>query len=337
MPEISAVPRFGVFVPQINTTPTAMIATAQAAERSGFDSFWVMDHLYAPGAPPLDVPESWTLLTAIAAGTSTIRLGHLVGCNPLRHPAVLAKMAATLDQISAGRLDLGLGWGSVEDEFAMFGIDAGTRRERAERLAETIEILESMFTGRRFDYMGKHFRLRGASGLPVPAQGRIPIHIGGGGRTLTMPLVAEHADWWNCVAAARERMHELAPLRGTARISAQYPVGLVHPGDEPAQVRAKLLRRMPESSWGTALIGTPGQLAEQLRVEWSRGVELFIIRFHDHAPPRTLELFAAEVAAPLRAAIATESDCSPNPPEVCIVGEQDIVWETREQPGQDTV
>ncbi|WP_330255116.1 LLM class flavin-dependent oxidoreductase [Nocardia sp. NBC_00565] len=300
MPEIPAVPQFGVFVPQINTTAAAVIATAQAAEQSGFDSFWVMDHLYAPGAPPLDVPESWILLTAIAAATSTIRLGHLVGANPFRHPSVLAKMAATLDQISGGRLDLGLGWGSVEDEFAMFGIEAGTRRERSERLAETIEILELMFTGRRFDYAGKHFRLRGAWGLPVPPQGRIPIHIGGGGRMLTMPLVAEHADWWNCVAAARGRMPELAPLRGTARISAQYPVGLVHPGEDPAEVRTKLLRRMPESSWGTPLIGTPDQLVEQLLVEWSRGVELFIIRFHDHAPPRTLELFGAKIAAPLR-------------------------------------
>ncbi|WP_040830888.1 LLM class flavin-dependent oxidoreductase [Nocardia jiangxiensis] len=299
-------PQFGVFVPQLNTTPDAVIATARAAERTGFDSFWVMDHLYGPGAPPVDVPESWILLTAVATATSSIRLGHLVGCAPLRHPALLAKMAATLDQISRGRLDLGLGWGSVEEEFDRFGIGAGSRRERAQRLAETLEILELMFTGERFDYVGKHFQLRNAWGLPVAKQDRIPIHIGGGGPTLTMPLVAEHADWWNCVAGARERMDELAPLRGDARISAQYPVGLVHPGDDPEEVRAKLLRRMPESAWGPAVVGTSKKLLAYFTGERARGVELFILRFHDHAPARTLELFAAEVATPLRRAAAAE-------------------------------
>lgn len=298
------IPQFGVFLPQFNTSPDAVIATARTAEDAGFDSFWLMDHLYAPAAPPVDVPESWILLTAIAAATSTIRLGHLVGCTPLRHPAVLAKMAATLDRISGGRLDLGLGWGSVEEEFDRFGIEAGSPRVRSQRLAETLEILELMFTGERFDYAGKHFRLQDAWGLPVPAQNRIPIHIGGGGPTLTMPLVAEYADWWNCVARARERMDRLAPLRGGARISAQYPVGLVHSGDDPEAVRAKLLRRMPESAWGPPVIGTPAELVDYFAGEAARGVELFILRFHDHAPVRTLELFAAQVAAPLRRAAA---------------------------------
>jgi alkanesulfonate monooxygenase SsuD/methylene tetrahydromethanopterin reductase-like flavin-dependent oxidoreductase (luciferase family) len=89
-------------------------------------------------------------------------------------------MAATVDHISGGRFDLGLGWGSAEDEFERFGVAIGSRRERAEALGETIEIFRLMCAGEPFDYDGKHFRLRGAYGLPIPVQERIPVHIGGG-------------------------------------------------------------------------------------------------------------------------------------------------------------
>jgi len=293
-------PSFGVFVPQMASDAASVVATARSAEENGFDSFWIMDHLYAAGAPQMDVLESWILLSTIAANTSTIRLGQLVGCNPFRHPAVVAKMAATLDHVSNGRLDLGLGWGSIEEEFAKFGFEVGSRRERAERLAETIEILRLMFSGEAFDYAGKHFKLENAWGLPRPVQPTIPIHIGGAGKQLTMPLVAEYADWWNCTANARANFTELAPLRGSARISVQYPVGLVHPGDDPEEVLAKTRRRMPASGWGEPVVGTAEQLLAQLAADQDRGVELFILRFHDRAAARTLELFGREVAEPLR-------------------------------------
>ncbi|MBM7368859.1 LLM class flavin-dependent oxidoreductase [Gordonia hydrophobica] len=291
--------RFGLFMPQIGCSATEMIAAARNAEKAGFDSLWIMDHLYAPGAPQFDTLESWTLLSAIAASTSSIRLGHLVGCNPFRHPSLLAKMAATVDQLSGGRLDLGLGWGSVEEEFGIFGFEVGTRRERAEQLGETIEILRKMFTGEPFDYTGTHFRLSGAYGRPTPVRGTIPIHIGGAGKQLTMPLVAEHAQWWNCVASARSRFDELAPLRGAARISVQYPVGVVVDESSRSKVAERTARRMPESGWGEPLIGTLDELAEKFESEAERGVELAIVRFHDRADPDTLDRFGREVIAPL--------------------------------------
>lgn len=292
--------RFGIFMPQLGVSAAEMIAAARNAEEAGFDSFWIMDHLYAPGAPQFDTLESWTLLSAIAASTSTIRLGHLVGCNPFRHPSLLAKMAATVDQISGGRLELGLGWGSVDDEFGMFGFDVGTRRERAEQLGETIDILRMMFLGEPFEYSGKHFQLSGAYGLPTPVRGTIPIHIGGAGKQLTMPLVAEHADWWNCVAAARPRFDELAPLRGTAKISVQYPVGVVVEEESRAKVAERAARRMPESGWGPTLIETPGELAATFASEAERGVELAIVRFHDRADPDTMDVFGRGVISVLR-------------------------------------
>lgn len=292
--------QFGVFVPQFRFDVSDMRARAVAAEDAGFDSFWLMDHLYAPGGKPTASLESWTLLTALAADTSTIRLGHLVGCNPLRHPALLAKMAATVDIVSGGRLDLGLGWGSVEAEFDMFGIPVGSRRERAEALGETVEIFRKMCAGEPFDYDGRHFRLRGAYGLPVPVQSRIPVHIGGGGKQLTMPLVAEHADWWNCVGSARHRIDELAALRGRARISAQYAVGFAHSAEQIPDVTTATARRMPERSWGAPLIGTADMLIDQLYAERERGVELFVLRFHDFAGPETLESFGREVIAKMQ-------------------------------------
>ncbi|CAM3212849.1 alkanesulfonate monooxygenase SsuD/methylene tetrahydromethanopterin reductase-like flavin-dependent oxidoreductase (luciferase family) [Williamsia muralis] len=291
--------RFGIFMPQLGVSATEMIAAARNAEEAGFDSFWIMDHLYAPGTPQFDTLESWTLLSAIAASTSTIHLGHLVGCNPFRHPSLLAKMAATVDQISGGRLELGLGWGSVEDEFGMFGFDVGSRRDRAEQLGETIEIVRKMFSGESFDYTGKHFRLAGAYGRPTPVRGTIPIHIGGAGKQLTMPLVAEHADWWNCVASARSSFDELAPLRGDAKISVQYPVGVVVDERSRAKVAERTARRMPESGWGAPLIGTPEELAATFESEADRGVELAIVRFHDRADPDTIDRFGRDVISAL--------------------------------------
>lgn len=291
--------QFGVFVPQFRIDFDGMRTRAMAAEDAGFDSFWLMDHLYSPGGKPTDSLESWTLLTALAGATSTIRLGHLVGCNPLRHPALLAKMAATVDNISGGRIELGLGWGSVEAEFDMFGIPVGSRRERAEALGETLAIFRKMCAGEPFDYDGRHFRLRGAYGLPVPVQRRIPIHIGGGGKQLTMPLVAEHADWWNCLGSARHRIDELAPLRGRARISAQYAVGFAHDIEQLPEVVATTARRMPEQSWGAPIVGTADMLIDQLNAERERGVELFVLRFHDFAEPETLERFGRDVIAQL--------------------------------------
>jgi alkanesulfonate monooxygenase SsuD/methylene tetrahydromethanopterin reductase-like flavin-dependent oxidoreductase (luciferase family) len=291
-----------VFVPQFGMDLRAVYRLAEAAEESGFESFWVFDHLYTPGAPPIDTFEGWTLLTAVAGVTTTIRLGLLVGCNPLRPPALLAKMAATFDQISGGRLELGIGWGSAEDEFGRFGVPVGSRRVRSEQLDETLEILALMFTGEQFDYAGRHFQLQGAWGLPVPIQEHIPVHIGGGGRTLTMPLVAKHADWWNCVGGARVRLDELKALRGSARISAQYPVVLLREEEDRESAAALCARRMPAAGWGEPLIGTPAELIDEIGAEMDRGVELFTLRFHDRTEPATLRRFGAEVIAPLRAA-----------------------------------
>src|SRR5690349_11866106 len=188
-----------------------------AAETAGFDSVWLMDHFVAPMAPDVDTYEGWTVATALASRTSRIRIGHLVLCDPFRHPALLAKIAATFDVVSNGRLDLGIGWGSVADELRMFGFGPEPAATRAAKLRETLEILDLMFAGEPFDYDGTHFTLRRAQGRPVPVQSHVPIHIGGGGPRLTMPLVRDFADWWNCPGYALTRLDDLRALAGNAR------------------------------------------------------------------------------------------------------------------------
>jgi alkanesulfonate monooxygenase SsuD/methylene tetrahydromethanopterin reductase-like flavin-dependent oxidoreductase (luciferase family) len=265
----------------------------RVAEELGYHSIWLMDHLAAPAAPEHDTLEGWTLAAALAASTATIRLGHLVTANPFRHPALLAKMAATVDVISAGRLELGLGWGSVEEELVTFGYSAAAPRVRAAQLGEAIEVIELMFTGEPFDFDGDHFHLKGAVGRPRPLAGRVPVHIGGAGPQLTMPLVARHADWWNCPAYAVDRLEELRPLAGSARVSVQHPIGLAPSAAARAEVEQLTTKRF--GAWGGIVSGTADEVAAALGRERQAGVELFILQFHDFATPETLALFAREV------------------------------------------
>ena len=292
-------PWFGVFLPQLRMSFDTILERTLAAEAAGFDSVWLMDHLAAPAGAHLDTFEGWTTAAALAVRTSRIRIGHLVTCDPFRHPAVLAKMAATVDVLSDGRLELGLGWGSVEAELDAFGIDAGGPAERAARMRETLELLPLMFGGEPFDYEGEHFRLTGAVGRPVPVQAKVPVHIGGAGPKLTMPLVRDHADWWNCPSYAIDRLGELRSQAGGARVSAQHPVALVPDEAARAEVLATAGRRF--GAWGGLVTGTAPEVAETLGGEVrDHGVGGFVVQFTDFGEPETLARFMNEVAPAVR-------------------------------------
>lgn len=292
-------PWFGIFLPQLRMDFSTILERTLAAEAAGFDSVWLMDHLAAPAATERDTLEGWTLAAALAARTTTIRIGHLVTADPFRHPAVLAKMAATVDQISDGRLELGIGWGSVPDELVRFGIDAGSAHRRAARLEESLAIIDLMFRGESFDFTGEHFTLRDAIGRPVPVQQpRPPLHIGGAGPDLTLPIVRRHADWWNCPSYAVDRLATLAGQIGTARISVQHPIALAATAADRAEVLATGDRRF--GSWGGLVGGTPTEVADALAVEQAIGVEGFVLQFSDFAQPATIDRFMGSVAPVLR-------------------------------------
>jgi F420-dependent oxidoreductase-like protein len=192
--------RFGVQVAPEDTTYEAMVAVARLVEQLGYDTFWLNDH-FVPVLGDKKRPhfESWTLLTALATQTQRIRLGILVSGNTYRHPAVLAKMATTVDHISKGRLELGLGAGWEEFEHRAYGIPFYTAKERAERLGEALAVITHLWDDAEpSSFVGTYYQLRDAPFLPKPVQRpHPPIVVGGKGEKWIMPLVARYADEWN--------------------------------------------------------------------------------------------------------------------------------------------
>ena len=284
---------FGLFLPQVRLPFETLLERALVAEAAGFDTVWFMDHLWAAGAPELDVLEGWTTATAIAARTERIRVGHMVLCDAFRHPALLAKMAVSLDHISGGRLELGIGWGSLPDELKAFGFGSVGAVDRSGRLAETLEVLQLLFTGESVSYKGRFFELDNAFCHPTPLQDPLPIHIGGGGERLTLPLVARFAQWWNCPSYAVDRLERLLPLVGDARVSVQHPVAIVRDESERAAVEETVTRRF--RGWGGIICGNPDEIAAALTREVELGVERFVIQLWDFATPASIETFAREV------------------------------------------
>ena len=176
---------------------TATKEAAIAAEKNGFNSIWLNDHLLPP-AGPLDVPfrEAWTSLSALGAITRTVRLGTLVICNSFRNPALLGKMASTLDSITDGRVVLGVGAGWHRPEYEAYGYAYPTIGERMARLEESVRIIRMMIQEGKATFQGKYYSVKDAPPIPVPNH-KVPVWIGGGGTRLVR-MAARLADGWNC-------------------------------------------------------------------------------------------------------------------------------------------
>jgi alkanesulfonate monooxygenase SsuD/methylene tetrahydromethanopterin reductase-like flavin-dependent oxidoreductase (luciferase family) len=170
-----------------------------AAERSGADSLWVDDHLLCDEGDPRDSKlEGWATLAALAAATTSGQIGLLVAANTFRNPGLTAKLATTVDHVSAGRSVLGLGGGWFELEHEAFGIDFGSGHgERLDRLEESVGLIRRLLDGERVSHEGRFYRFNDALCEPRPLQARLPILIGGSGPRKTLRTVARHADLWN--------------------------------------------------------------------------------------------------------------------------------------------
>ena len=201
--------RFGVQTGQQNVEWKSLLDTWEKADAWGYDSLWAFDHFYPIFVDP-EGPcfEGWTALSALAQATKKARIGHLVNGNTYRNPCVLAKMAATLDHISGGRLNLGIGAGWFELEHNAFGIDFMDVPRRLAALDEACQIIKGMFTQERTTLHGKHYKVTEAMCLPKPQQKPgPPIMIGGTGEKVLLKIVAKHADMWNASASAEKMKH----------------------------------------------------------------------------------------------------------------------------------
>jgi len=199
--------------PQFQTSIAELTETWRHAERLGFRSAWLMDHLVPILVPDTEpMLEAWTTLTAVLSATETIRGGVLVSAATFRHPALLARMAATLDHISGGRLEVGIGAAWCEPEHVANGLAFPPARDRLTILAEACSVLRLLWTEPEATFEGRHFNVRAARCEPKPIQTPLPMLIGGGGEKRTLRIVAQHADRWNGSGSIPMMRHKIEVL-----------------------------------------------------------------------------------------------------------------------------
>ena len=230
--------RYGLKLSQ-NATIDQLRAVWRVADEAGFDHCWCMDHLASLGTRD-DGPifEAWALLAGMAVATTRTRIGCMVTGNTYRHPALLAKAAVTVDHLSGGRLEFGLGAGWAENEHTMLGLPFGTKGDRADWLEEACQVIRSLWTEQRTSFQGDHYQLTGAIGEPKPVQQpHPPIWIGGSGRQRTLRITARYADVWNAAGGSPEEVAEVSAVldRRCAEI-----------GRDPAQIRRSVQIRVPQ-------------------------------------------------------------------------------------------
>lgn len=326
--------RFGLFIPQgwrqdlTGIAPadhwTTMNGLAQHADAgSVFDSIWVYDHFHTVPEPVAEAThEAWSLMAAFAASTSRVKLGQMCTCMAYRNPAYLAKAATTVDVISGGRAQMGIGAGWYEHEWLAYGYGFPRAGERLDALDEGVQIMKQMWTQGSATFAGKHFQVDGALNYPLPLQdGGLPLWIAGGGEKKTLRIAAQHADYTNFDGDSEGFAHKSAVLakhcadqgRDFASItrSANYNVVIGETEKDVADrlgwigehyattVPAKAASTVEEFRSGP-LVGTPEQIVETLTQLKALGMTYAITYFAEAAYDRSgIELFESQVVPAL--------------------------------------
>jgi alkanesulfonate monooxygenase SsuD/methylene tetrahydromethanopterin reductase-like flavin-dependent oxidoreductase (luciferase family) len=300
--------------------PTVVDA-AQRADRVGYDMVLMWDHLYSIAGDGVDpyrpIFEGWTSISALAALTERCHLGLLVGSNPIRNPALVAKMAVTLDHISNGRAMVGLGAGWFELEHTANGIPFGSGfGERLDWLEESVSMIRALIDGETVTHSSAKYQLEAARHAPRPIQAHLPILVGGNGVKKTLRTVARHADLWNtmgpaadvatrdqvlrehCVSVGRdtsaiERTLEFKPIirDDLAEAERVWAESLANAGTTPTLIR---------NAW----LGSPAQIVERMRPYRALGFETMIAELPAPYDPETIERLALEVKPMAEAELA---------------------------------
>ena len=294
--------RFGLQIPNFTEGPPGtlfdgVLESATAAEQTGYDSVWVMDHFFQlppMGGPTAPMLDSYTLLGALAARTSRVRLGTMVTGVTYRNPAHLAKIVTTLDVISAGRAILGIGAAWYDAEHEGLGFAFPPAGERLDRLEEALKICRAMFTEAAPSFSGRYYRIHEARNVPPPVQAGGPtILIGGGGEKRTLNLVARYADMCNIFGDAATVAHKVAVLRGHCEAVGRDPSEvtvsrlstLVLTGsDEETESTKEFLRQVTGEEPSGSDVGTPDQLVAQVETLAAAGVDYCIFNMPTGTP-----------------------------------------------------
>ncbi|QEO08989.1 LLM class F420-dependent oxidoreductase [Protaetiibacter larvae] len=325
--------RFGMFVPQgwrhdlVGIDPAAQWATmsalAQAADAGPWESLWVYDHFHTVPVPSDEAThEAWTLMSAFAATTSRIRLGQMCTCMSYRNPAYLAKVAATVDLISGGRVEMGIGAGWYEHEWRAYGYGFPRAGVRLGMLREGVEIMHQAWTTGEATLDGEHYQVSGARVRPLPLQeGGIPLWIAGGGEKVTLKIAAQYARYTNFSANdLDEFVHKSALLREhCAELGTDFSAitrsgnfnTVVAPTEAEVRSRIDTIESRVEPYLGeqgaaafvreyrdgsAACVGTPEQVIERLQARRDAGLGYAIHYFPEAAYDRSgIDLFEREV------------------------------------------
>ena len=284
-----------------------VLDVARHAEATGWDGVWFADH-FMPNSADVGRPtlECWTTLAALAAVVPRVRLGALVSGNTYRHPAVLAKMATTVDQVAGGRVVLGLGAGWQRNEHEAYGIHFGTTGERLARLEEACRVVKALLTQERADFAGRYYALADAP-LEPKAAGLLPLLVGGGGEKVTLRIAARYADEWNVWGTPETVRHKTTVLERHCEAAGRDPAeisrsvqALVFLSDDEAE----LARLRAAGVERPSIIGTPDEVAAVVADYADAGVDELIVpdfnlgRLEDKRA--ALDRFVAEVAPAFR-------------------------------------
>lgn len=285
----------------------AMTRVGQEAEALGFSSIWLYDHFHTVPQPTQEITfECWTSTAALARDTKTIRIGQIVTCNSYRNPALLAKMASTVDVLSHGRLIFGIGAGWYEHEYKAYGYEFPDAPERLRQLRDAIHVFLAMWSQDEAVYEGKYFQVRGAINQPKGVQKpHIPLLIGGSGEKVTLKLVAQYADACNVGGDIANIKRKLSILREHCEnVGRDYNSILktaIVDTCSIAETDEKAIAQLPEWERGnvaglrtSGLLGTPAAIRDRLAEYEEAGIEELIIRFTDATKLEPLRLFARE-------------------------------------------
>ncbi|MBW3537770.1 MAG: LLM class F420-dependent oxidoreductase [Actinobacteria bacterium] len=276
--------RFSVW-PNPSQPWESILDAARHAEATGWDGVWFADH-FMPNAPVGDpantgpTNECWAVLAGLAAAVPRLRIGSLVCGNTYRHPAVVAKQAATLDLLSGGRFVLGLGAGWQENEHRAYGIEFYDVRTRLDMLEEACQVIKGLLTQERTDFKGEHYQLTDAPLAPKPAQNALPLLIGGGGENRTMRIAAQYADEWNVWGTPDRLRHKIGVLErhcedlgrdpATIKRSAQALLFMTEDQDKLKEVREQDIP-LPY------IAATPSEVVDLIGEYRDAGVDEFIV------------------------------------------------------------
>jgi F420-dependent oxidoreductase-like protein len=316
---VSAMPlALGVHIGQQNLSMDEMRALWTRCDEAGVDWISVWDHLYE--APPAGgtAPhfEAVATLAALACDTTNARIGCLVFCTQYRSPGVLAKVATTLDHLSDGRFELGLGAGWHDQEAKAYGIDFPSVGKRLSALEESTQIIKSMLSNERTTFSGEYFSVEDASCLPPPVNGHLPIWIGGVGEKRTLRMAARYGDGWNAAYITPKEFKRLSgvldewcekegrdPAEIERGVNLQFLMGIddADSAKEMEQFRATW-GPMAERLAGGLLVGSAAQATERILEYRDAGADMVNVAFRAPLVPEAVETYLTEVIPSVRSA-----------------------------------